>query len=93
MVGLAAPAAPSGSTSTVVAVKMLPEDRPVEQAERQEFWEEIKFLRELQVHTTAHAVGGSLLLSRWPLSSQADGHGVTSSPRHLSAVPCQAPLR
>ena len=28
---------------------MLPEDRPVEQAERQEFWEEIKFLRELQL--------------------------------------------
>ena len=41
--------AAGGTASTLVAVKMLPEDRPVEQAERQEFWEEIKFLRELQV--------------------------------------------
>ena len=36
-------------STQVVAVKMLPEDRPVEQAERQEFWEEIKFLRELEL--------------------------------------------
>lgn len=39
----------------VVAVKMLPEDRPIELTERQEFWEEIKFLRELQVNHRACA--------------------------------------
>ena len=37
-----------GTTRTIdVAIKMLPQDRDVDDRERQDFWEEIKFLRHL----------------------------------------------
>ena len=37
-----------GTTKTIdVAIKMLPQDRDVDDRERQDFWEEIKFLRHL----------------------------------------------
>ena len=38
----------AASTAIDVAIKMLPQDRPVEERERQDFWEEVKFLRHLQ---------------------------------------------
>ena len=38
-----------GAGTRDVAVKMLPQDRAVEEAERQDFWEEVKFLRTLQL--------------------------------------------
>ena len=38
----------AAATALNVAIKMLPQDRTVEDRERQDFWEEVKFLRHLQ---------------------------------------------
>jgi len=53
-----------------VAIKMLPQDRAVEERERQDFWEEVKFMRRLQcfgghaniVEFVGYVVGEEMML-------------------------------
>ena len=61
-----------GAPSTIVdvAIKMLPQDRAVHERERQDFWEEIKFLRQLQclgghenvIEFTGYVAGEEMML-------------------------------